>query len=241
MGSNSDKLASIGARAAKKLNYTQATYLDKGENGVAMLVDANTVMKITTDGTEYTEASKIKGHRTEHMADIHGIWSISNPEFRGVYVIVKEKVDVDPSSVSKIKNGSEELNSVWEGLSLDIETNEETPSSFIAAYWNGRNRTMTEHVLEILRRDTKAHWYLLQVLKLIDELHHYDIKSKDFEDNLNIGLKNGNIAYFDMGYGQPAHVEMNYLELEGKNRVRKAVRQALSGEDLTGETFVSGL
>lgn len=220
------RLANIGTLAAKKLGFLRATYLDAGENGIALLVDDNVIMKVTTDATEYVEASKIKGKKTKHLADIYGIWVIKNPEYDGTYIITKEMVDVGYASRNKLEHAHQSLDDIWASSDIDVETNEESSIAFFQSYWSYQNSAMVDKAKQFLAPLSKeALWYVDQMVGMMDEMKRYGINSQDHYGNINIGLKGDNIVYYDMGYGQPMHMDMNYLELEGK--LRSEVRSVL--------------
>lgn len=63
----------------------------------------------------------------------------------------------------------------------------------------GQKTKEIEFIINSLKGDAK--WLFLQILAIYDDLRPYNINTGDVMQEHNWGLKNGNLALFDVGYG----------------------------------------
>lgn len=70
-------------------------------------------------------------------------------------------------------------------------------ADIIFSYYRDEDRAIFD-----LKFQNKQHnWLLNQIIGIIDDLKKNGLKTNDFLNSDNWGLKNGNLAYFDIGYG----------------------------------------
>lgn len=213
----SSEFKNLATAVAKKLGFPSCEYIASGERGTAYDVGNGKVMKITADRSEYTEASKIKGKHTVHFSDIYNIWALKNPH-ADIYVILKEKVDVGNAAESFIQHSKSELAQQWDKNDLYYWTDCNHPFDFFRQYGLGRvdNETLKK-VREIISSISNSGlWLIDQMIGLFDEKKKYGITSNDHGGTHNIGMKNGNLAFYDVGAADNVgyEVNMDYLELE---------------------------
>ena len=220
--SDLDKLA---ASIAQKLSLRITEKLGSGENGVAFDVGGR-VLKITLDGGEYIQASKFKGKNTKHLSDVYSTWVV-NVKGERVYVLLKEKVDVSNASEKRIRSGKEALSKAWDDNDVINVVGEEGVTEFMYFYQKGSyGHSDRQNILNAISENKEAVWFLMQMTDMFDEMRSHGIVSADYWDNL--GLKNGDIVYYDIGYGNMQDVEMNYLQLQEIRNQVKTVISALT-------------
>lgn len=208
---NDETLDRVANFVANKLGYDQPSYIDSGENGVAYDLKNGQVLKITLDKSEAIESLNIKGKQNKHIANIYKVFQIDYPElsYLDIYAIILEKIDT--SDQFNIVKMIEELDEIF------YDEFSETVSSILALYhtdlqyYNNTYKDVINNILNEISPEKKE--FFNQYLQLADEVRKNGIKSADYINERNLGYKNGNLTFFDVG----ASVKENF----GKKRPKK--------------------
>lgn len=185
-------------KAFEKLKILgQPKYLGDNSNGVAYAYNSR-VYKFTTDISEAAESFKIKGKLTKYLADIYDVYLVTAQEAQGkTFLIIEEQLRTDPGTFERLENSIEEIffqTFNYKGMffyALDLYSSDKT--RYEQTYGEKINIALANHPQEKI--------YFESLIKIIDELVSYGIKSRDV-NHTNLGYKkNGNIGFFDMGMG----------------------------------------
>lgn len=171
------------------LGVEYARLLGSGMFGSAYDIGDNTVMKITTDVSEATNAYRVLGKRNKHLADVYNVYKLEE-QYDSFFVIVMERLITKKSFRNLYEKAHRDFNSLEEYGYLD-EVLFETLTS---------NSKDLQKVLqkEVLQKNTI--WYIRQMLAIISELKTNGIQSAEFCNWENLGYKpTGELGYFDMG------------------------------------------
>lgn len=203
----------IAKKVAEKLRLGNPTEIGKGTQGIAYGVDKDRVMKLTTDMSEVVEASKIKGKNFAHLPEIFGVYALKG-NMAGLYVIVNELLSQPFLFFTQI----ESLRKGW----LDIGLKDElglTFFDFIKDYLTGSSSSKNLKIAATKIKNELPEFYDIfnQYITVLNDIKAAGIKSADVHP-INMGFKNnGNLAYFDLGYGdnkmvhEPESVEIDEL------------------------------
>jgi hypothetical protein len=171
--------------------------IGSGECGNAFLVN-NTVYKISTDKSEAVESAKLLGKRNAHIADIYDVKQINTTLTQiPTFLIVLEHIRTDRSSI---------FYEMQESL-IEIFKQELGEHLFdILHYYRFNQQYYNEvykpEVDQILAQHQREKYYYDSLLQICDELRKNNIESLDIQYH-NLGLKpNGNLAFFDLGFGE---------------------------------------
>jgi len=190
---------SIVDKLAKHFKINKLMPLGSGTSGFAYYIPNNRVLKITKDKSEAAEAYKIQNKKLKHLANIYGTYSLKG-KYEGTYVIISE-----------LLTKSEEIDNADQLLAdfLDSEFGYSI-SFFFEDYSNGS--MSKEEIQDYTKRLKEFYepgeaqqtiWYMTGKFGIIDEIRKYRIHSTDW-GLTNIGLKkDGNLAMYDLGYGDP--------------------------------------
>lgn len=191
-------------KLTKHLGITKVAPLGQGTSGFAYYIPNNRVLKITKDKTEAAEAFKIKGKNLKHLANIYEVYALHG-KYEGTYVIISELLD----------------------RSEDIENGRDWLSDFVentfghSLFWifqdaidghidQNKIKEYKKEIRQFARSEysnnmdpEKTIWFMTGIFGIIEELKGWKIKSTDWGVT-NLGIKkNGNLAMFDLGYGDP--------------------------------------
>lgn len=190
----------FAAKVANKLGYTIVKNFGKGTQGYAFDIGNNKILKITSDKGEAIEASRLVGKNTKHIGRFYGSYRLNEPNDK-IYIIVREKLEVDPERVVDIIAdfmGFMDLSPAgWSEVSNMIKNGDRPKFNQIV-----KNAT------KIQDAQIKRHVGLM--LAVIKELMDNGVRSADFTED-NFGYRNGVLAYYDLGYS--AHKEMDSVGL----------------------------
>ena len=191
----------IAQKLAKHFDIKKIAPLGSGSQGYAYYIPNNRVLKITTDKSEVAEAYKIKGKKLKHLANVYEAFTLGG-QYEGTYVIISELLnkaesidDADLLLSDYLDNEfSYSISFFFEDYSNGSITKEE-----IKEYIKGIN--------EFYRKDSynarQAIWYMTEKFGVIDDIRRNGIKSTDW-GLTNLGLKkDGHLAMYDLGYGDP--------------------------------------
>lgn len=169
--------------------------LGDGSCGGAFLSNGR-VYKITTDKSEAIESNKIVGKHNQHLVDIYDVKKINTTLTDvDVYLIIMEHLRTDREPIF------EEI----EGKLIDL-FQKDLNIHFIDLIYYYRfepevYKKYDDEVNRILNVNQREKFYYNSLLKIADELKANGIDSLDIQSH-NLGLKsNGNLAFFDLGYG----------------------------------------
>lgn len=205
------------ANLGMPITYSQ---IGGGACGIAYKSN-NRVYKITTDKSEAIESNKLIGKNNQHIANIYNVkrinTTLTNVE---VYLIVLEYLDIGKSSIFlEIEEELLEMVKIVfnENLFDIIYTYQRDPATY--------NNVYAEGMKGIFDTNPREKFYYNSLLKIVDELKANNIDSLDIQYH-NLGLKpNGNLAFFDLGFGdtKDTHIgsvdigeSIEFINLEGE-------------------------
>jgi hypothetical protein len=155
------------------------------------------VYKITTDKSEAIESNKIIGKNNQHLVNVFDVKKVNNTLADvDVYLIIMEHLRTDRSSI--FAEIQDELTDLFEkelGIHfLDLVYYYRfDPAKYKNEYEQDVNRILSTHQRE--------KYYYDSLLKIADELKVNGVESLDLQYH-NLGIKpNGNLGFFDLGYG----------------------------------------
>lgn len=212
----------IASKLAKKLKLGKFFPLGSGTGGFAYHIPNNKVLKITKDKTEASEAFKIKGKNLKHLADIYEVYELRG-KYQGTYVIISELLDktddIDIAEDVLFNYAKQVLNtyhqdSIFLDYSFGKLKGPGVTKMINSIYEWGEQEDVNPSEIEI------AIWYFKGMIGVIDEMKKYNILSKDWGAH-NLGIKkNGQLAMYDLGYGDPEvpkginNIHLNEKQLE---------------------------
>lgn len=186
-------------KLTKHLSITKVAPLGQGTSGFAYYIPNNRVLKITKDKSEAAEAFKIKGRKLKHLANVYDVYALHG-KYEGTYVIISELLDRSES----IDNAKDYLSDFVEdtfGHSLfwifqdakDGNLDKNDVKKYVNDIYDSQDLDKNQMELAI--------WFIKGMFGIIEELRKYGIKSTDW-GTTNIGIKkDGNLAMYDLGYG----------------------------------------
>lgn len=189
--------AEVAQKIGQKLGISKMSPLGNGSQGYAYYIPGNKALKITQDKSEAAESYKIKGKNLKHLAKIYDVFALKG-KFSGLYVIISELVDF----TDDITDGETYLDDVLvEEYCFPID-------ALLDKYYKGKidkdGITRIKDAIKTSLEPYKAEvatWFMTNMFAIIDELKANQIKSTDWGIH-NLGVKkNGNLAMFDLGYG----------------------------------------
>jgi len=208
----------IATKIADKLNLNRLSFLDSGTSGFAYHIPNNRVLKITKDKSEVVNSKKIQGKSMKHLANIYETYSLQG-KYNGTYVVISEFLSYD----EKIEDGE------YKFARFCKSELQATAHQVFTYYYKGQSGDdYIDLLIEKIKRTHEQEdselivWYLKQMCGIIKDLKNNDIITQDWGAQ-NLGLKrNGNIAMFDLGYGENKKVHTNQLQIneEAENMTR---------------------
>lgn len=221
-----DISTTLADKISKRLSLGgQPDFIGSGSSGYAFRV-GDKIIKITEDRTEYIEAAKIKGKKNHHIEDIYATY-ILNPPMDDIYVIIGEF----------LRHSEKEQNYITEEINSAFNDDEILPRKYgyFAEFQYSyiiENKYGDKDVKFILSQFEKEltpniDWKIVvQYFEMLKELRKNGIRSADIDANLAF-KKNGNLAYFDLGFGADKEIkEKMYLNVAEQFRV--VVRSVLA-------------
>ena len=198
--SYADKLAK---EVAGKLELSTPKSLGGGAMGFAYEIDNNLVMKLTSDISEADSASKLLRGRPEHIATVYNLYKVVDTDTdKAYFAIMQENINDKP--IEKMRRDIGVIDEISPtGMSYeDIMIRIKRPSKF------NYNKfvELAQHILtdnpetnisEVERKS--AYDFLIGMLDIRKELLEFGIKSTDYITIGNLGYKNGELKYFDVG------------------------------------------
>lgn len=179
-----------------------------GQCGKAFLVNGR-VYKISTDKSEAVESSKLIGKRNSHIADIYDVKQIHTTLTNtSTFLVVLEHLRTDRDAI--FHEMQEELMNV-----INDEIGEHLFD--ILYYYRFRpeyyNQVYKPEVDAVLQQHQREKYYYDSLLGICDELKKNNIESLDLQYH-NLGLKqNGNLAFFDLGFGEQESGRLNTVDI----------------------------
>jgi 2'-5' RNA ligase len=175
------------------VNYST---LGGGECGEAFLASGK-IYKITTDRSEAIESNKLVGKKNKHLANVYQVKKIENPYTdQEVFLIVLEPLNTNRSAMfASLQDGMIEI--------LESKTGEHFLD--LLHYYrfepNIYKQNFEEKINKALAPHQEVMFYYYSLLHICNELAANNIQSLDLQYR-NLGMKpNGDIAFFDLGYG----------------------------------------
>jgi len=200
----------------------------------------NKVIKITSDSSEANNSEKIKGKKNKNIADIYDVLKVENlPNNEdGVYVIILELLDTNPNLVKEKINNLSDFFSSEIGVSFDEVFVYEVGSSS----WSETYEIIEEAFIEKNEIDLKNFFH--SILDINNELKSNNIDSMDFLNYLNLGYKNGNLAFFDLGgannTSENSESTTNLLENKQKFEKEFVKKGYVNDEDIKNILDITG-
>lgn len=198
-------------RIAEKLGYNvQPILVGKGTQGFAFDLNNGMIIKITSDKTEANEAIKLLGKHNNYIGDFYRVYNIS-PPYQNVYVILREKLELTSESEEKFDVA---YRNFYKFLTDNGMNGYDVKDIIVHGATEKLNR-----IVQFINDDNS---YLAEsarvILNVIQELIKENIRSIDFNSE-NFGLKkNGNLAYYDIGYSENKD-DVNFDQLSISERV----------------------
>src|ERR1035437_260083 len=211
-------------KITNRLGLPEAKLIGQGNNGYAYAVGNNKVLKLTTDISEYTEAIKIKGKKNKHIADIYEGWILGG-EHDNLVVILLEQIDT--RNQGTIEYWDDATSYFWNKVFGNNKVNYHTfiRQVVMGEIKNSELQKIKALFLSKLKPQIKN--FAIQYFDMIEELKKLGVTSSDFAPQ-NMGYKNGNLAYLDLGFGEDSDSEFeNQLHLD-ETQIRKRVKDILS-------------
>lgn len=193
------KETEIVNKLAKHFKIGKVAPLGSGTSGFAYYIPNNRVLKVTKDKSEAAEAHKIQGNKSKHLANVYNTYTLGG-KYAGTYVIISELL----GKTERIDEGDELLRQFFDkefgyGLSFFFE--------------DYRNGSVTKDEIKDYIKRIKEYfnpsqaqivlWYMNGMFGVINEIKKYNIHSTDWGPS-NLGIKkDGNLAMYDLGYGDP--------------------------------------
>ena len=171
---------------------------------------------------------KIKGKRNKHLSDIYEVYSLGEP-YKGVYIIISEKLKIG----NKIDELDDKFRDFWDRIGISTDVGDF--SDYLYLYFQGSlSDYELKYVSDTLKENKipeKEWWFYNQLMDLIKEVRDNGIKSPDF-DVQNLGFKkDGNIAFFDLGYGDMEEkVASDELMIAEEENLREFIREIIKKE-----------
>ncbi len=201
----------IVQKLSKHLKIGKVAPLGNGTSGFAYYIPNNRVLKITKDKSEAAEAFKIKGKALKHLANIFDVFALHG-RYEGTYVIISELLE----KTDDIDDSEAMLESF---LQEEFSYHKE---SFFDDYSNG---SMSQDEIKDYIKKIKEYyepwkaertiWFMNGMFGIINDIRQNKILSTDWGIH-NVGIKkNGNLAMYDLGYGDPnVHQDVKKLALQ---------------------------
>lgn len=184
----------VAIKFSKKTPYKVTKFIGTGEHGDAYLTEDDKVVKITTDKSEYDESRKLIGKTPTHLPIIYDCFTVESKRLtRPLWIIVLEHL--------KHKRKEQEL--LWYGLSDAFEEQLKLDLlEVIESYQVDMISTneMVDYMNHLDINDRILNYYG-QIIKMIDEMKKYGIKSIDYGPN-NFGFRGDTLVFFDLGFGE---------------------------------------
>lgn len=200
------------------INYS---LLGDGLFGQAYL-SGDKVYKITTDRSEAVESSKLVGKTNSHIANVYSVKKINTAlTNQNLYLIVLEHLNTKRSNI--FKEIEDEITRLFHDAFnmhyLDVLYYYRfEPLRYESEY--------KDEVNSLLEAHQREKFYYNSLLKIVDELKANGIESLDIQYH-NLGLKsNGNLAFFDLGFGDER--ETNFDQLNLSERVKTYMKNSSS-------------
>ena len=201
----------IVQKLSKHLKIGKVAPLGNGTSGFAYYIPNNRVLKITKDKSEAAEAFKIKGKKIKHLANIFDVFALHG-RYEGTYVIISELLD---------KTDDLDDSEAWLENFLEDEFSY-SKEFFFEDYSNGSMspdeiKDYTKRIKEYYEpwKAERTIWFMNGMFGIINDLKQNKILSTDWGLH-NIGIKkNGVLAMYDLGYGDPdVHQDVKKLALQ---------------------------
>jgi len=189
LGKNGISLQDFAIKLSDRLGFEGAMMLGSGTQGAAIDVGGGTVMKITTDNGEASEANHLVGKNNQYIGNVFKVYKL-DPPYNFAYVILREKLKVDSQENSRREKVFEKV----------MDDNDISWFTFDEIIMRG-NKQELEETRDSLRIRNNADIEVVDAFfAVFGNLIDNGIKSTDFAPN-NFGFKNnGAWAYYDLGY-----------------------------------------
>lgn len=193
----SQNQAEVAQKIAHKLGIGKMSPLGNGTQGYAYYIPGNKALKITKDKSEAVESYKIKGKNLKHLAKVYDVFVLKG-KFEGLYVITSELLDF----TDDITDGEKLVDDIlMQEYGFPFE-------SMADKYHLGKiGPDFIKQVTSVIKTNLEPYkaktalWFLNQMIGVIEDLKANNIESTDWYIH-NLGVKkNGNLAMFDLGYG----------------------------------------
>jgi len=189
----------IVQKLVKHFKIGKTAPLGSGTSGFAYHIPNNQVLKITKDKSEAAEAHKIKGKKLKHLANVYETYALKG-RYEGTYVIISELLNKNED----VKNSHDLLEEFFEkefGYSLMWLFEDYSGGSFSKEQIKDYIKAIKEYYEP--SKAEKAIWFMNGMFGIINDIKINKIHSTDWGVS-NLGIKkDGNLAMYDLGYGDP--------------------------------------
>lgn len=199
---NKEQINNLIKKVAKKLNISEFKYIGSGHNGVAYDIGNNRVLKITHDRSEAMMNMKLMGKDLKYIANTYNVYKINNINNDDLYVILLEKLKTNPDYFDRMNN---RLNKVFDLLfNMDMV---DVFEHILYGHLFDDSFNLNQ-LKNYFKKNDEDKRYFNALINISKELEKYDLDSIDYLKPDNLGYKkNGNIGFFDVGFG-----DLNYDE-----------------------------
>lgn len=214
VGMNRDFADKVAKSLAVKLNLGEPQYLGGGGYGIAYQINANQVLKLTTDVCEVDAAAKTRRTKPKHLVYTHRIYKVvATEENQSVYALIEDFIPDRPvekfSRYIKIvsslgdQTGDDDLYGAGL-LRLLVKGKSKLPEfegKTLNDYPEMAKLILTSNPeANISDADRQAAYeYMMGLYEIKLDLINSGIKSNDYYEPKNLGYKNGILTYFDIG------------------------------------------
>jgi hypothetical protein len=223
----------------KKYGYGEPKYISGGGFGHAYDIGDEKVLKVTTDKTEAIENLELLDKNPEYIAKPYAVYQVDSKTIPvQMYVIILEKLRTDKEYFSRM---FKRLNYAMK-LIFNNKYRNDFADVLIEITNQELNNSDYEMIDKYMKQNPEDSKFYNGMLNIINEIIKYGIESRDFTSANNLGYKNnGNLAYFDVGFGNPyttSQVEPQRIEV---NEDGTALYSTDGGNGDTGEpTYANG-
>ena len=174
--------------------------------GFAFLSKDNKTIKITTDKTEAIMAKKLMNNDFKHLPKVYNIYKINISNSNLAYVIVKDHILQNKDFINLLIELGSELKVFLKLFQKEENYNFPHNMNRLLSDLNDNSIKFEEFQKFIIflkerKANVKVIWYFQQLYFIYNEIHKLGISSEDARPE-NLGLKNKNLIYLDIGAGR---------------------------------------
>ena len=210
----------LAKQVANKLELTAPRYMGGGGFGHAFEINDNMVLKITSDMGEADAGLRLMRANPKHLGRVFNVYKVFDTvQNKAYFALLEENINDKP--IERFRKYEADINKIMpQGMNYgDILIAIKKPKRFNQA----EMQEFAKHVLTdnpeagVSEADRQAAYeFLLGIFAIRQELLDYGIKSTDYISMENLGYKNGDLIFFDIGghiAPQPDIDDQNLIQL----------------------------